>query len=176
MKSIQWIGSSLLLMVCTVAQAEYVQFKEPTINNNNIAEQALNKTESRDSFASNAQDPKENSASIIERLNTVAAASVRNFSQTGIASWYGRQFHGKKTANGEVFNMHELTAAHKSLPLNCMIRVTNTANGKSVVVRVNDRGPFHGNRIVDLSYGAAQAIGITDMGVARVNIQRIDKN
>lgn len=112
--------------------------------------------------------------SVIEKLNTVASNTVRKFSQTGMASWYGRQFHGRKTASGETFDMNALTAAHRSLPLNCFIRVTNKTNGKSVVVKVNDRGPFHGNRVLDLSYGAAKQLGITNAGTAKVSIERID--
>lgn len=91
---------------------------------------------------------------MIEKLNTVASNTVRRFSQTGTASWYGRQFHGRKTASGDTFDMNGLTAYHRSLPLNCFIRVTNKTNGQSVIVKVNDRGPFHGNRVLDLSYGA----------------------
>lgn len=112
--------------------------------------------------------------SVIDRLNTVASNTVRKFSQTGVASWYGRQFHGRKTANGDTFDMNALTAAHRSLPLNCFIRVTNKDNGKSVVVKINDRGPFHGNRVLDLSYGAAKKLGITNSGTAKVNIERVD--
>ena len=116
----------------------------------------------------------EEEPSVIEKLNTVASNTVRKFSQTGMASWYGRQFHGRKTASGETFDMNALTAAHRSLPLNCFIRVTNKTNGKSVVVKVNDRGPFHGNRVLDLSYGAAKQLGITNAGTAKVSIERID--
>lgn len=112
--------------------------------------------------------------SVVEKLNTVASNTVRKFSQTGMASWYGRQFHGRKTASGETFDMHALTAAHRTLPLNCYVRVTNQTNGKSVVVKINDRGPFHGNRVLDLSYGAAKLLGITDAGMAKVSIERVD--
>lgn len=112
--------------------------------------------------------------SVIDKLNTVASNTVRKFSQTGVASWYGRQFHGRKTASGDTFDMNELTAAHRSLPLNCYIRVTNKDNGKSVVVKVNDRGPFHGNRVLDLSYGAAKQLGMAGSGTGRVNIERVD--
>lgn len=111
--------------------------------------------------------------SVIDKLNTVASNTVRKFTQTGMASWYGRQFHGRKTASGETFDMNGLTAAHRSLPLNCYIRVTNKNNGKSVVVKVNDRGPFHGNRVLDLSYGAAKQLGITQAGTAKVSIERV---
>lgn len=112
--------------------------------------------------------------SVTDRLSALATSTIKNFTQNGMASWYGRQFHGSKTANGEIFNMNAFTAAHKSLPLNCFIKVTNKANGKSVVVRVNDRGPFHGNRVIDLSYGAAKVLGIVDSGTANVSIERIN--
>ncbi|WP_326519138.1 septal ring lytic transglycosylase RlpA family protein [Acinetobacter sp. CAAS 2-6] len=127
----------------------------------------------RQTIASKIEIPEEE-PSVIEKLNTVASNTVRKFSQTGMASWYGRQFHGRKTANGETFDMNELTAAHRSLPLNCYIRVTNKTNGRSVVVKVNDRGPFHGNRVLDLSYGAAKRLGITNAGTAKVSIERVE--
>ena len=111
---------------------------------------------------------------VLEKLTAVASNTVNKFKQTGLASWYGRQFHGRKTASGETFDMNAMTAAHRSLPLNCFIRVTNKNNGKSVVVKVNDRGPFHGNRVLDLSYGAAKQLGITNAGTAHVNIERVD--
>ncbi|MBL4063242.1 septal ring lytic transglycosylase RlpA family protein [Acinetobacter baumannii] len=127
----------------------------------------------RQAIAAKIEIP-EDEPSVIEKLNTVASNTVRKFSQTGMASWYGRQFHGRKTASGETFDMNALTAAHRSLPLNCYIRVTNKDNGKSVVVKVNDRGPFHGNRVLDLSYGAAKRLGITNAGTAKVSIERVD--
>lgn len=111
---------------------------------------------------------------VVEKLNIVASNAVRKFSQTGVASWYGRQFHGRKTASGEVFDMNALTAAHRTLPLNCYVRVTNEKNGKSVIVKINDRGPFHGNRVLDLSYGAAKKLGIVDAGSAKVKIERVE--
>ena len=107
-----------------------------------------------------------NDEDVLERLTAVASNSVSKFKQTGLASWYGRKFHGRKTASGETFDMNGLTAAHRSLPLNCYVKVTNKTNGKSVVVKVNDRGPFHGNRVLDLSYGAAKKLGITSKGHA----------
>ncbi|MEO3701964.1 septal ring lytic transglycosylase RlpA family protein [Acinetobacter ursingii] len=127
----------------------------------------------RQTIAAKIEVP-EDEPSVIEKLNTVASNTVRKFTQTGVASWYGRQFHGRKTASGDTFDMNELTAAHRSLPLNCYIRVTNKDNGKSVVVKGNDRGPFHGNRVLDLSYGAAKRIGITSAGTAKVSIERVD--
>ncbi len=114
-----------------------------------------------------------NDEDVLERLTAVASNSVSKFKQTGLASWYGRQFHGRKTASGETFDMNGLTAAHRSLPLNCYVKVTNKTNGKSVVVKVNDRGPFSGNRVMDLSYGAAKQLGITNKGVGNVAIERV---
>ncbi len=114
-----------------------------------------------------------NDEDVLERLTAVASNSVSKFKQAGLASWYGRQFHGRKTASGETFDMNALTAAHRSLPLNCYVKVTNKTNGKTVVVKVNDRGPFHGNRVMDLSYGAAKQLGITNKGVGNVTIERV---
>lgn len=94
-----------------------------------------------------------------------------SFTQTGVASWYGPNFHGKKTANGETFDMYELTAAHKTLQLPSLLRVTNLANGKTIVVRVNDRGPFSNGRILDLSKRSAQLLGFERQGTTRVKIQ-----
>ena len=142
------------------------------LNSLSITERSGDKIR-RQTIAAKIEIP-EDEPSVIEKLNTVASNTVRKFSQTGAASWYGRQFHGRKTASGETFDMNGLTAAHRSLPLNCYIRVTNKTNGKSVVVKVNDRGPFHGNRVLDLSYGAAKQLGITNVGTAKVNIERVD--
>lgn len=95
------------------------------------------------------------------------------FRQSGIASWYGRKFHGQKTSGGEIYDMYAMTAAHPTLPIPSYARVTSAANGKSVVVRVNDRGPFHGDRIIDLSYTAASKLGIAGPGSGRVSVERI---
>ncbi len=96
------------------------------------------------------------------------------YDETGIASWYGRDFHGKHTANGETYDMHALSAAHKTLPLPTLVRVTNLENGRSVIVRVNDRGPFVKERLIDLSYAAAKQLGYADRGTARVRVQTLD--
>ena len=93
--------------------------------------------------------------------------------QIGIASYYGRRFHGRKTANGERFDLHEMTAAHRVLPLGSVIRVTNLENGKSVAVKVNDRGPFVRGKILDLSFGAATALDMVRRGRAKVMIEII---
>lgn len=96
------------------------------------------------------------------------------YSQRGIASWYGTKFHGRRTASGEPYNMYAMTAAHKTLPLPTYVRVTNLDNGRSVIVRVNDRGPFHGNRLIDLSYAAAKKLDVIATGTAPVEIRAID--
>ncbi len=92
----------------------------------------------------------------------------------GISSYYGQKFHGKLTANGEVFDMYGLTAAHKTLPLNTIIRVTNKANDNSLILRVNDRGPYVGNRILDCSYGAALKLDFLNQGTAEIKIEVIE--
>lgn len=94
-----------------------------------------------------------------------------DYDDTGIASWYGPDFHGKATANGEVFDQNAVTAAHKTLPLPSVVRVTNLDNGRSLVVRINDRGPFVNNRIIDLSRRSAQLLGIEGRGIAKVRVQ-----
>lgn len=92
---------------------------------------------------------------------------------SGVASWYGKDFHGKKTSNGEIYNMHDMTAAHKTLPMNTMLKVTNLKNSKNIVVRVNDRGPFVGTRIIDLSYTAATRLDLVASGTGPVGIEVI---
>ena len=91
--------------------------------------------------------------------------------EIGIASWYGNKFHGHLTSNGETYNMFAMTAAHKTLPLPCYVKVTNLDNNKSAIVRVNDRGPFHRDRIIDLSYSAAHKIGMLRQGTAKVQLE-----
>jgi rare lipoprotein A len=93
----------------------------------------------------------------------------------GPASWYGPKFHGRQTANGEQFDMNQMTAAHRTLPFGTKVRVTNRSNGRSVVVRINDRGPFVRNRVIDLSRGAAQTVGMIDSGVAPVKLEVLDR-
>ena len=101
---------------------------------------------------------------------------IEQFSQTGKASWYGPGFHGKKTSSGERFDMNTLSAAHRTLPIPSYARVTNLSNGKSVVVRINDRGPFHGNRVMDLSKAAAKELGFIHTGTANVKVEQILPN
>ena len=103
-------------------------------------------------------------------------SSARGYRQTGSASWYGVKFHGRLTSSREPFDMYELTAAHRSLPIPCFVRVKNLENGKSTIVRVNDRGPFHSERIIDLSFAAAVKLGFHQQGTARVVVETIDSN
>jgi rare lipoprotein A len=100
-------------------------------------------------------------------------ASQAPFRQSGIGSWYGRRFHGAPTSSGEPYDMYAMTAAHPTLPIPSYARVTNVANGRSVVVRINDRGPFHSDRIIDLSYTAAWKLGYAEAGSARVEVEAI---
>ena len=101
-------------------------------------------------------------------------ASGAGYRETGLASWYGQKFHGRRTANGEVFNAYRVTAAHRSLPLPAYVRVTNLENQRSLLVRVNDRGPFHPNRIIDLSYAAAVKLGFHQKGTAEVFVEVLE--
>ena len=100
--------------------------------------------------------------------------SSRGYRERGVASWYGQKFHGRRTSSGETYNMHAMTAAHKTLPLPSYVQVTNLRNSRRVVVRVNDRGPFHPNRIIDLSHTAAAKLRMLGKGTALVEVRAID--
>jgi len=107
--------------------------------------------------------------------NTYTPQTTRRaHSEEGLASWYGRRFHGKKTASGEAYNMYAMTAAHPTLPIPSYVRVTALDSGKSVVVRINDRGPFHSKRVIDLSYTAAHKLGYLKRGSTRVRVESLD--
>ncbi len=109
------------------------------------------------------------------RGRTYYPSENSSYRAEGIASWYGPDFHGRKTANGEVYDMHALTAAHPTMPIPSYARVTNLENGKSIIVRVNDRGPYTRNRIVDLSIGTAKALGFYGRGLARVRVEYVGR-
>lgn len=100
--------------------------------------------------------------------------SAHGYLEQGVASWYGKKFHGKRTSSGETYDMHKMTAAHKSLPLPTYVRVTNLENDRQAVVRVNDRGPFHDDRLIDLSYAAAVKLGLDRSGTARVEVAALE--
>lgn len=110
------------------------------------------------------------------RSGFLHAIAQHSDGRQGKASWYGRKFHGKKTATGERYNMYAMTAAHKTLPLSSYVEVTNLKNNRSVIVRINDRGPFHGNRVMDLSYAAAKELGIQRAGTGSVQIRPLNEN
>jgi rare lipoprotein A len=103
----------------------------------------------------------------------VPYTSLKPYRARGVATWYGRKFHGKKTASGERYDMYAMTAAHTTLPIPSYARVTNLANGKSIVVRINDRGPFLADRIIDLSYAGAYKLGYLNAGSAKVEVEAI---
>jgi rare lipoprotein A len=106
---------------------------------------------------------------------TYVPAENPSYRAEGVASWYGRDFHGRLTANGEVYDMHSISAAHTTLPLPCYVRVTNLDNGRSMIVRVNDRGPYHRNRVIDLSIGTAKALDFYSRGLARVRVEYVGR-
>ncbi len=110
---------------------------------------------------------------VLGKTYTVMPSS-KGYHERGMASWYGSKFHGRRTSSGEPYDMHLATAAHKSLPLPTWVEVTNLDNGKKMIVKVNDRGPFHEGRIIDLSYGAAIRLGVDKTGTARVDVRAID--
>ena len=110
---------------------------------------------------------------VLGKTYTVLPGS-RGYHERGIASWYGSKFHGRRTSSGELYDMHIATAAHKSLPLPTYAEVTNLDNGRKMIVKINDRGPFHKDRIIDLSYAAAIKLGVDKTGTARVDVRAID--
>ncbi len=112
---------------------------------------------------------------IASSCGTIRSTETMRTLDTGMASWYGPDFHGKLTANGETYNMNDMTAAHRSLPFNTVLKVTNLENGKSIVVRINDRGPYVGNRIIDLSREAARKIDMENSGVAEVRLELVEE-
>lgn len=99
--------------------------------------------------------------------------SAAGYKKRGVASWYGTKFHGERTSSGEAYDMYKMTAAHKTLPIPCYVQVTNLDNNKKIVVKVNDRGPFHEGRIIDLSYAAAKKLGINHAGTGRVEVEAV---
>jgi len=105
--------------------------------------------------------------------NYYTLTSAEGYREKGIASWYGTKFHGRRTSSGEIYDMYEMTAAHKTLPLPSYVEVTNLENGRKVIVKVNDRGPFHDNRLIDLSYSAATKLGIVSKGTGLVEVRVI---
>jgi rare lipoprotein A len=152
-----FIGIALLLSGCTELMVGTHMFK---------------KTRERPQCAAEGT-PKIGNPYLIDGERYTPQNTSWGFTEEGIASWYGEDFHGRATANGECYNMYTFTAAHRTLPLPTVVRVTNLENNKSVVVKVNDRGPFARGRIIDLSYAAAQSIGMVGKGTAPVKLEAL---
>jgi len=110
-------------------------------------------------------------ATFVLILGLAATLAATGYYEVGIASWYGPGFHGNRTANGEIYDMYAMTAAHKTLPFGTIVKVVDLDTGKSVIVRINDRGPFIEGRIIDLSYAAAQKLGMVEKGLAKVGLK-----
>lgn len=120
------------------------------------------------------QVPLKNTPYVLEGIKYEPMESANGYAEQGVASWYGTKFHGRQTANGEIYDLYKMTAAHKTLPLPSYVKVTNLDNNLSIVVRVNDRGPFVGDRLIDLSYVAAKKLDFADVGLANVAIEGIN--
>jgi rare lipoprotein A len=125
-------------------------------------------------FASDAEPRNRIARSKVAPKTVQTAKAKKPVTQIGTASWYGKAFHGRQTANGETYDMFQFTAASRTLPLGTLAKVTNLRTGKWVIVRVNDRGPYVGNRIIDLSYGAAQMLNFRAKGVERVRVEVLE--
>jgi rare lipoprotein A len=117
--------------------------------------------------------PRANRPYVVFGKKYIPITDDRPFKQRGKGSWYGKKFHGQKTSSGEIYDMYKMTAAHPTLPLPSYVRVTNVKNGAQVIVRVNDRGPFHANRVIDLSYTAALKLGYIGQGSAELEVERL---
>ena len=133
-----------------------------------------NRTSSKNKVTKSTNNTSKSSANDNRRYSSNSNSKIRNDVIIGIASWYGPNFHGKLTANGEVFDQYGVTAAHKTLPLGTVVRVTNLDNDKSIILRINDRGPYVGDRVLDCSYGAAKKLDFMKTGTANVEIRIIE--
>jgi rare lipoprotein A len=163
MRRTQLLGAAALLLSSSIAPVQAGSLTATTAPGSSVAIRSEEVPSSWDRFVDQIRPlPLAN--------NLMASASVGSVS-SGRASWYGPGFFGNRTANGEVFRPGTLTAAHRTLPFGTKVRVTNLWNGRSTVVRINDRGPFHGNRVIDLAHGAAQELGLLSSGVADVKLE-----
>lgn len=151
------------------------------VHDNNVSSRTGSTQDVADNTPVNATPVNASAVKTVHRAPKPAAeaasASQQSiiFSKVGVASWYGADFHGRRTANGEIYNMHSLTAAHPTLPLSSRVRVTNLANHRSLVVRVNDRGPYVGRRVIDVSAKAAQLLGFYENGLAKVKVDYVGR-
>ena len=133
-----------------------------------------NKKSSENKVSKSTKNNSTPSSSNYRRYSSNSNSKIRSDIITGVSSWYGPNFHGKLTANGEVFDQYGVTAAHKTLPLGTVVRVTYLDNDKSIILRINDRGPYVGDRVLDCSYGAAKKLDFMDKGTANVEIRIIE--
>lgn len=173
------LGSAYLAIVASICF--YKTYKLDTNDNQDLVTILEPESKSDNNLEISKQVPKTQSKKIPstsyvvrgKKYKTLSSNNAKNFTEIGTASWYGPGFHGKKTANGEIYNQNAMTAAHKTLPLSSKIKVTNLENNKTVYLRVNDRGPYYGNRILDLSKKAARELGILGKGTAKIKLQVI---
>ena len=163
--------SLILLLITTGCSNNYGRYQQ---KNDSTPTRLPSETELRDAIPRpEAKSRGGNKHYQVRGKNYQVLSSAHNFKQTGIASWYGKKFHGHLTSNGEIYNMYGMSAAHKSLPLPTYVKVTNNDNQRTVIVRVNDRGPFHPSRVIDLSYSAAFKLDMLKTGTANVTIEAI---
>lgn len=161
--------SALLLQACSSSSRYKIEQDygpSDPVDVSNVKD-AIPKTEPRSKYG-NPQNYK-----VLGKWYSVKESS-KGYTKKGIASWYGKKFHGHRTSSGETYDMYAMTAAHKTLPLPTYVQVTHLESGKSVIVKVNDRGPFHDNRLIDLSYSAAKKLGVTAKGTGAVEVVAID--
>ncbi len=161
----------LILMTLILSACSSGRYKDA---NDSIPSRFPNQAELKDAIPrAEVHSRGGNKAYEVRGIDYKVLSNAQGFEQTGTASWYGKKFHGHLTSNGEIYDMYAMSAAHKNLPLPTYLKVTNIANDKSVIVRVNDRGPFHQSRIVDLSYSAAYKLDMLKTGTAKVKITAI---
>ncbi len=145
-----------------------------TTSQDNGAEQSPGQNQQPVPKVESPPSSKKSSSYVVKGKRYFVKSDATGHEEKGTASWYGKRFHGRRTSSGERYDMYAMTAAHKNLPISSLIQVTNVDNGLSTLVRVNDRGPFHGNRVLDLSYAAASQLNMVDKGSAKVTIQVVD--
>ncbi|MEF3075049.1 septal ring lytic transglycosylase RlpA family protein [Methylobacter sp. Wu1] len=162
MKKIIIPVSFFILTSCATEQIEKIQISKVELASRSITDSWFNPL---------SKDEQKSAASKRTSQQENLSSGITHYLKKGVASWYGPRFHGKKTANGEIFDMYAMTAASKTLPIPSYARVTNLENKRSVIVRINDRGPYHGNRVLDLSYIAAKKLGIHKTGTGMVEIK-----
>jgi rare lipoprotein A len=166
--TVNWL---IILILTTGCSSHYGRYQQ---KNDSTPTRLPNETELRDATPRPENKSRGgNKHYQVRGKNYKVLNAAHNFKQTGIASWYGKKFHGHLTSNGEIYNMYGMSAAHKNLPLPTYVKVTNNDNKKTVIVRVNDRGPFHHNRVIDLSYSAAYKLDMLKTGTANVTIEAI---